>query len=137
MSKIVSKITNIISSIGFIGEKDKNYTLADHVHYLLKASENSEQKTRSKIENHLVKLGKKAVPILTSALYQSTGQTRGFIAMALIRIGAPSISYLEQAAKANTELKWISEYIIEEIEGSQIKLGQFLKEQVLEAALVG
>ena len=136
-NSIVSKITNIISSIGFIGEKDKNYTLTDHVHYLLKAAESSELKTRSKIENHLVKLGKKAAPILVNILYQATGETRGLIAMALIRIGMPSVSYLEQAARANTELKWISDYIIEEIEGSQVKLGQFIQDQAFEAALVG
>ncbi len=133
---LVSKITGIISSIGFISEKDRSYTLSDHISYLLKASENAEPKIKSKIENHLVKLGRKAVPSLVSALFESEGQTRGLVAMALIRIGAPSISCLEQVAQDNPELGWITDYIIREIQGSQVAVGDFTGSKKLEAALV-
>lgn len=133
----VSKITDIISSIGFISEKDRNYTLPDHISYLLKASENSEPKTRNKIENHLVKLGKKAVPALVTSLFTTTGATRGLIAMTLIRIGKPSISHLEKAVLNYPESIWISDYIIKEIEGSQSIIGAYKAEQAMEPALVG
>jgi len=133
---LVSKITDIISSIGFISEKDRSYKLSDHISYLLKASENSEPKIKSKIENHLVKLGKKAVPALVTALFETNGQTRGMVAMTLIRIGTPSISYLQQAVENNPESDWISDYIIREIEGSQVNIGEFVEVRNMEAALV-
>ena len=50
--------------------------------------------------------------------------------MALIRIGSPSISYLEQIAVDNPELQWVSEYIINEINGTQIKLNNQFKEAI-------
>ena len=136
-NSFVSRISNIISSIGFISEKDRAYSLADHISYLLKASENSDAKIKSKIENHIVKLGKKAVPALVESLFETDGPTRGMVAMILIRIGTPSITYLEQAVKNNPELNWISDYIIREIEGSQIKVGSYFKDNSLEAVLVG
>ena len=131
-SSIVSKISNIISAIRFISEKDRTYSLSDHIFYLLEASKNSDAKTKSKIENHLVKLGEEAVPCLIKSLTETTGSARGLVAMALIRIGSPSISYLEQIAVNNPKLQWASEYITEEINGTQIKLNNQLEE-----ALVG
>lgn len=133
----VGKITDIMANIGFIADKDKSYTLKDHVEYLLKACESAEPATRSKIENHLVKLGRKAVPMLVSSLYNTSGSTRGLVAMVLIRIGGYSIKHLENAAKNNSDVKWISDYIIREIEGSKVYLGDFISTSSLEAVLVG
>ena len=94
-------------------------------------------KTKNKIENHIVKLGKKAVPALVESLFETAGSTRGMIAMILIRIGTPSISYVEKAVQNNPELNWISDYIISEIEGSQVKLGSYFENNSREAVLVG
>ncbi len=127
----VNKITDIINSVGFISEKSRNYTLSGNISYLLEVSENSGPAIKSKIENYLVKLGKKAVPGLIEALYDTSGPTRGMVAMALIRIGRPSVRYLERTAENNPELNWISDYIINEIEGSKV----FITENPLETAL--
>lgn len=133
----VNKITSIISNLGYISEKDRNYTISDHVNYLIKAAESSEPRIKSKIENHIVKLGKKAVPALVEALYASTGVARGMVAMSLIRIGAPSVEPVRKAASNNNEIGWISDYIVNEIEGSESILSAFGAQQSLEAALVG
>lgn len=134
-SKIVSKLTRIINNIGFA--KDKDFTFTDHVFYLLRASENSDPKTKSRIENHLVKMGEQAVPLLVQSLTDSKSPSRGLAAMALIRIGTPSIKYLEQGATQNPEFGWVSDYIISEIKGSEIKLANSLMNKELEGVLVG
>jgi len=121
-SRLVSKLTNIINTFRLIKDKDNNFTFSDHIFYLLKASENSNPKTKSKIENHLVKMGQEAVPSLVEALTETKGTTRGLAAMVLIRIGTPSISSLRQIAADNHELGWIADYIIREIKGTEIKL---------------
>lgn len=118
------KIASLASNIGFISEKDKTYTLTDHIFYLIKASANSDPKTKSKIENHIVKLGKKAVPALVSALAETTGTTRGMVAMALIRIGSPSIAALNEIAFDNPEMSWITDYLIQEIRGTGLSLAE-------------
>jgi len=135
-SRIVSKLTNIINNFGFA--KDKDFTFSDHVFYLLKASENSDQKTKSKIENHLVKMGEEAVPLLIQSLSETKGPVRGMAAMALIRIGEVSISYLEKSANNNKDLNWVSEYIISEIKGTEISLNGVSTVNIdLEEVLVG
>jgi len=35
--------------------------------------------------------------------------------MTLIRIGSPSVEYLERAADKNEEFKWVAKYLISEI----------------------
>ncbi len=135
-SRIVSKLTSIINNIGFA--KDKEFTLSDHVFYLLKASENSDQRAKSRIENHLVKMGEDAVPFLIQSLIEAKGSARGLAAMALIRIGTPSINYLKQVASDNPELSWVSEYIIREIKGTEIELsGNSVINQKIEDMMVG
>lgn len=135
-SRIVSKLTSLINHIGF--SKDRDFTFSDHVFYLLKASENSDPKTKSKIENHLVKMGEEAVPFLVKSIIETTGAARGLAAMALIRIGEPSVSYLEQAAIDVPEFKWALEYIIEEIKGTKIALsGNEVSNKELAGVLVG
>lgn len=121
-SRIVSKISNIINNIGFGREKSRELSLSDHIFYLLKAAETLNPKEKSRIENHLVKMGELAVPFLVSSLKNCTGTARGMAAMALIRIGTPSMRFLEETMAVEPEFSWAAEYIINEIKGTQIKL---------------
>ncbi len=136
-SRIVSKITSIINTIGFARDKDRDFTFSDHVFYLLRAAENSDPKTKSRIENHLVKMGEEAASLLVQSLMDPKSSSRGLAAMALIRIGTPSINYLEQRALKNPEFRWISEYIIGEIKGSGIELDNAPVNKELEGVLAG
>jgi hypothetical protein len=121
-SSLVSKISNIINNLGFITEKDKDFTVLDHIYYMLKASESSDAVSRSNIENHIVKIGENAVPALIKYLLDSKGVNRGLAAMALIRIGEVSIYHLKKMAEKTPEMNWVSEYIISEIQGSGCKI---------------
>lgn len=137
-SHIVSKLTKIINTINFARNRDRDFTFSDHVFYLLKAAENSDQKTKSRIENHLVKMGEEAAPFLVQSLVEIKGLSRGLAAMALIRIGTPSIAYLKQITSETPELSWISEYIIREIKGTEIELNKdSTANKELEGVLVG
>ncbi len=78
-----------------------------------------DNKTRAKIENDIVSLGKNAVPFLVNSLNEVKGQVRGIIAMSLIRIGQDSISDLKQFALKNKHMAWVANYLISEIECSQ------------------
>lgn len=88
--------------------------------YLLKAVESADQSTKNDIENQLVKMDETAASLLAKELANFKGKTRGLIAMVLVRIGFKSISYLE--SESTTETKWIVDYIINEIKGSNISL---------------
>lgn len=90
--------------------------------YLLKAVQNADNSTKNDIENQLVKIGEEAIPHLIKELFSISGTARGVVAMALIRIGSPSISYLKNASNLNPEFKWIADYLITEIEGTQKSL---------------
>lgn len=91
--------------------------------YLLKAAENSNAQFRNDIENQIVKIGENAIDTLVNSLETSSGYTRALISMCLIRIGASSVKFLKAASKENADLIWISEYIINEIEGTKKSLG--------------
>jgi hypothetical protein len=136
-SRIVSKLSNIINNIGFGREKSKELCLADHIFYLLKAAETLNPKEKSRIENHLVKMGELAVPYLVSSLKKCTGTARGMAAMALIRIGTPSMRFLEETMAVEPEFGWAVEYIINEIKGTQIPLTEnSIKNKDFEKVLV-
>ena len=120
---IASKISNIIGKLEFVDENNKEFSLSSYVYYLLKAAENSDQKLRAEIENNIVKLGVKAVPYLINSLMTIKGTARGLAAMAIIRIGASSVEILENTAQETPDFGWMAEYIINEIEGTQIPVG--------------
>ncbi len=130
---ISSKISNIIGILEFADENDKEFSLASYVHYLLKATENSEAKLRAEIENNLVKLGAKAVPHLINSLITIKGCSRGIAAMSIIRIGAPSIEFLGKFAKETPDFSWMAEYIINEIQGTQLPVGMQTAEILIQA----
>ena len=120
---IASKISNIIGKLEFVDENNKEFSLSSYVYYLLKAAENSDQKLRAEIENNIVKLGVKAVPYLINSFMTIKGTARGLAAMAIIRIGASSVEILENTAQETPDFGWMAEYIINEIEGTQIPVG--------------
>jgi len=130
-SKLVSEISSKINNISFMKSKDRNFSFSDHVFSLLKAIGNSDAKTKCKIENHFVKMGKEAAPYLVQALDELEGSTKGIAAMALIRIGEDSVSFLKEAATRNLILDWVADYIINEIRGTQVSLTNRSFEKVL------
>jgi HEAT repeat protein len=105
--------------------------------YLLKAAENSNAQIRNDIENQIIKIGDSAIETLINSLETSSGYTRALIAMCLIRIGNPSINSLKSACKNNSDLNWIADYIINEIEGTKRSLGQNIKFAQYQEILVG
>ena len=127
----ISEITKAINNISFIREKDNNFSISDHVFYLLTASENSDAKTRCKIENHLVKMGEEIVPYLINSIEEVKGSVRGLVAMTLIRIGKVSVKYLEKTAEKKAHLNWVCDYIVNEIRGTQISLTTKSYQEVL------
>lgn len=74
---------------------------------------------KNELENKLVSMGDKAVPVLVEELQSIRGLKRGVIAMTLIRLGQQSVKYLEDAARKNKDFQWIADYLIREINGCQ------------------
>jgi hypothetical protein len=120
---IALKVSNIIGKLEFADENDKEFSLSSYINYLLKAAENSDQKLRAEIENNLVRLGAKAVPYLLDSLMTIKGCSRGIAAMTIIRIGKSSMEFLGVFAKENPRFAWMAEYIINEIQGTQVSVG--------------
>ena len=79
--------------------------------------ENADNNTKNELENVLVNYGTEALPVLVDQLQAIRGVQRGVVAMTLIRIGGPSVEYLENAAKVNKDFKWVAQYLIREIQG--------------------
>ncbi|OGI00661.1 MAG: hypothetical protein A2104_06390 [Candidatus Melainabacteria bacterium GWF2_32_7] len=126
-------LTNPIKLIKSCADKSKKFP-KDVIPYLLKASENADNKTRNDIENHIVKMGESAIPTLINALRNSKGTTRALIAMTLIRLGSASIEPLQVAYEKNLENQWIVNYIVSEIQGTQRPLSNVVN---LKKVLVG
>ena len=82
---------------------------------LLRKLETADNKTKNIIENEIVSIGEAAIPELIAQLQHIKGVVRGTIAMVLIRMGENSVAPLVQAAKRNSEFKWMADYLISEI----------------------
>ena len=117
---IASRISNIIGNLEFVDENNKEFSLSNYICYLLKAAENCDASLRAEIENNIVKIGVKTVPYLINSLMTVKGAARGLAAMAIIRMGVQSIEILNNAAEKAPDFVWMSEYIINEIVGTQI-----------------
>ena len=89
----------------------------ESVEDILSRLENADNKSKNEIENMLVGIGDRAVPELVNQLQIVKGTIRGIVAMTLIRIGEPSVSYLKKAAQNNKDFEWIANYLITEING--------------------
>lgn len=88
------------------------------VNEILLKLENADNVTKNVLENELVSIGTSALPQLVNQLQVVKGIKRGVVAMTLIRIGAPSVQYLEKAAETNKDFEWVAEYLIREIKSS-------------------
>ncbi len=87
------------------------------VNEILTKLENADNTMKNELENRLVNCGSAVVPQLVDQLQVVRGVKRGVVAMTLIRIGTPSIQYLEKAAHENKDFEWVAEYLIREIKG--------------------
>ena len=82
--------------------------------------EKLDNNNKNELENQIVSMGLSAVPVLVEQLQVSKGLKRGVVAMSLIRIGADSVSFLKKAADANKDFTWIANYLINEINCSNV-----------------
>lgn len=82
---------------------------------ILSKLETADNVTKNELENKLVSMGTSALPLLVDQLQVVKGVKRGVVAMTLIRIGAPSVKFLKEAAEANKDFEWVAEYLIREI----------------------
>ncbi len=89
------------------------------VNEILSKLENADNVTKNILENELVSIGTSALPQLVDELQVVRGIKRGVVAMTLIRIGEPSVKYLQKAAKINKDFEWVAQYLIREIKGSK------------------
>ena len=101
------------------------------VPYLLQAVETADYKTKSEIENQIVKIGKDAIQSLIDALASTKGTARAVAAMSLIRIGGSSLEPLKTTYKNNPELGWVVNYIVNEIEGTKRPLRSVNQQEIL------
>ena len=88
--------------------------LVDEILCKLETADNT---TKNKLENVLVEQGSAVVPELVNKLQVVRGIKRGVVAMTLIRIGEPSVEYLQKAAFDNKDFEWVAKYLISEIKG--------------------
>lgn len=87
--------------------------------YLLKACCEADAKMKNDIENKIVMIGDKAVEELVKAIENESGVARSVAIMSVIRIGKSSVSVIKKS-----NLGWLGDYIINEIEGSRIPLSR-------------
>jgi hypothetical protein len=109
-------------TIKLVKKADDTNNSNDGINYLLNIVQNADANIKNEIENRIVKLGVKAVPDLINCIQNSKGASRGVAAMSLIRIGFDSVPFLQETASLNKEFTWVADYLITEIEGSQIPL---------------
>jgi len=126
--EIASKISNIIGTLEFVDENNKEFSLSSYICYLLKAAENCDAKLRAEIENNIVKLGVKTVPYLITSLMTVKGAARGLAAMAIIRMGVSTVEILKDTALKTPDFVWMADYIVNEIVGTQIPVVAYNEE---------
>ena len=99
--------------------QNKGRDMSKSVSELISKLDNADVKTKNDIENVLVGIGEHAVPELVNQLQVVKGSIRGVVAMTLIRIGEPSVSFLKKAASDNKDFEWVASYLIDEIKCSK------------------
>lgn len=109
-------------AIQLIKQANAEQNQTECVNYLLNIAQNADAPIKNEIENRIVQIGAKAIPDLINCIQNCKGTARGLASMSIIRIGNAAIPFLQEAATLNTEFNWIAEYLIKEIEGSQISL---------------
>lgn len=93
--------------------------IMETINEILSKLDSVDNTNKNELENKLVSIGDKAVPLLVQELQSIRGLKRGVIAMTLIRLGHQSVKYLEDAARKNKDFQWIADYLIREINGCQ------------------
>lgn len=93
--------------------------IMETINEILSKLDTADNSNKNELENKLVSIGDKALPVLVEELQSIKGLKRGVIAMTLIRLGEQSVKYLEDAAKKNKDFQWIADYLIREINGCQ------------------
>ncbi len=93
--------------------------IMETINEILSKLDSVDNTNKNELENKLVSIGDKAVPVLVQELQSIRGLKRGVIAMTLIRLGHQSVKYLEDAARKNKDFQWIADYLIREINGCQ------------------
>lgn len=93
--------------------------IMETINEILSKLDTVDNTNKNELENKLVSMGDKAVPVLVQELQSIRGLKRGVIAMTLIRLGHQSVKYLEDAARKNKDFQWIADYLIREINGCQ------------------
>lgn len=89
------------------------------INEILSKLDTADNSNKNELENKLVSIGGKALPLLVEELQSIKGLKRGVIAMTLIRLGQQSVKYLEDAARKNKDFEWVAQYLIREINGCQ------------------
>lgn len=121
------------TSIKLLKNMDESTLPTEAVPYLLKALESADPMLKADIENKIVEMGERVLPSLAQALKTTTGTVKGVVAMTLIRLGSPSIAALNNVFTTKED-RWVAEYVINEIRGSQISLWK--ESQTLQIAAV-
>jgi len=134
--EIASKISNIIGTLEFVDENNKEFSLSSYICYLLKAAENCDAPLRAEIENNIVNLGVKTVPYLITSLMTVKGVARGLAAMAIIRMGVSTVEILKNTASKTPDFAWMADYIVNEIIGTQISVIAYKDENIKELVAV-
>ncbi len=88
---------------------------ADAIKSFVTQLETADVKSKNEIENMFVRIGSAAVPVLVEQMQFVKGQTRGVVAMSLIRIGEASVDCLKKIAQNNKDFEWVAQYLISEI----------------------
>jgi hypothetical protein len=109
-------------TVKLVKNSDNSNNAAEGVNYLLNIAQNADASIKNEIENRIVKIGVKAVPDLINCIQNCKGASRGLAAMSLIRIGFAAVPFLRDTAVSNSDFNWVADYLIKEIEGSQIPL---------------
>ncbi len=89
------------------------------INEILTKLDTADNTNKNELENKLVSIGGKALPVLVEEMQSIRGVKRGVIAMTLIRLGQQSVKYLEDAARKNQDFAWVAKYLINEINGCQ------------------
>lgn len=109
------------NSIKLLKNMDEAKLPTEVIPYLLKALESADPMLKADIENKIVEMGERVIPALAEALKTTTGTVKGVVAMTLIRLGNSSIPALNSVFTTKED-RWVAEYVINEIRGSQVSL---------------
>lgn len=101
-----------------VGQKMPQPSISETIHYFLKALEFSDNTFSSEIEHYLVSVGAATIPFLVDGMSSEHANVRSVCAMALIRIGQPSLNAVLKGYKKAQHMQketWAFEFILSEL----------------------